>query len=195
MEQNVQVMAKKAWHIAKVLYFLLRKNISKRKLLLLELKYLATKRPKLTNHHKNYHHHRDAAYEFSCGNTPCHQNYFSFHHNHKRAHNNKSQGYYDPHHDRDEERELHAVNRVLDMMLTVGNGQINVGDVESSMFLNSPVLPGFGFGLSPMVRQLRVTDSPYLLQNCEDEGDMVDYRVDEAADEFIKRFYDQLKQQ
>ncbi|KAK9666076.1 hypothetical protein RND81_14G158700 [Saponaria officinalis] len=192
MEQNVQVIAKKAWHIAKVVYFLLRKNISKRKFLL-ELKYLATKRPKLTGkttyHHKN-HHNCGGAYEFSCSNTPSHQTYF----NHNKRGNKSKDYYYCPTiHARDGERELHAVNRVLDMMLTVGNGQNN-GDVESSLFSYSPVLPGFGFGRSPVVRELRVTDSPYALLN-NDEGEMIDYRVDEAADEFIKRFYDQLKQQ
>lgn len=49
------------------------------------------------------------------------------------------------------------------------------------------VLPGFG--KSPMVRQLRITDSPFPLK---DEGDS---QVDKAAEEFIKKFYKDLKLQ
>lgn len=51
------------------------------------------------------------------------------------------------------------------------------------------VLPGFG--KSPMVRQLRVTDSPFPLKDNEE----VDAQVDKAAEEFIKNFYKELKQQ
>ncbi|XP_074287691.1 uncharacterized protein LOC141612840 [Silene latifolia] len=138
------------------------------------------KRPKLTHHH----HHRDNAYEFSCSNTPCHFN--------KRAHKSHARNKIY----RDEEREFQAVNRVLDMMLNVSNNNSNARneDVEGSLFTCSPVLPGFGFGRSPMVRELRVTDSPYLVQSYED-GEMCNYHVDEAAEEFIKKFYDQLQQQ
>ncbi|KAF2285227.1 hypothetical protein GH714_039053 [Hevea brasiliensis] len=49
------------------------------------------------------------------------------------------------------------------------------------------VLPGFG--KSPIVRQLRITDSPFPLK---DEGDS---QVDKAAEEFIKKFYKDLKLQ
>jgi len=52
----------------------------------------------------------------------------------------------------------------------------------------SPTLPGFG--RSPMVRQLRVTDSPFPLRE-DDE----DNQVDKAAEDFINRFYSQLRKQ
>ncbi|KAI3761583.1 hypothetical protein L1987_52003 [Smallanthus sonchifolius] len=51
----------------------------------------------------------------------------------------------------------------------------------------SPALPGFG--RSPMVRQLRVTDSPFPLSNVGDS------HVDEAAEQFISRFYNDLRRQ
>ncbi|GFY98381.1 hypothetical protein Acr_12g0009220 [Actinidia rufa] len=52
-------------------------------------------------------------------------------------------------------------------------------------------LPGFGFGKSPAVRQLRITDSPFPVKD-EDGGDG---KVDKQADEFIKKFYKELKHQ
>jgi hypothetical protein len=42
-----------------------------------------------------------------------------------------------------------------------------------------------------MVRQLRVTDSPFPLQN----DDEKDNQVDKAAEDFINRFYSQLRKQ
>ena len=42
------------------------------------------------------------------------------------------------------------------------------------------------------VRQLRVTDSPFPLHESEDDKDN---QVDKAADEFIKRFYKELRRQ
>lgn len=52
----------------------------------------------------------------------------------------------------------------------------------------SPALPGFG--RSPMVRQLRITDSPFPLRDVDEDS-----HVDEAAEEFIMKFYKELKQQ
>ncbi|XP_075492486.1 uncharacterized protein LOC142530537 [Primulina tabacum] len=53
---------------------------------------------------------------------------------------------------------------------------------------DSPPLPGFG--PSPPVRQLRITDSPYPVRDFEEDN-----HVDEAADEFINKFYKDLKRQ
>ncbi|KAK1422487.1 hypothetical protein QVD17_25632 [Tagetes erecta] len=46
------------------------------------------------------------------------------------------------------------------------------------------------FGKSPMVRQLRITDSPFPLCNGEEDS-----YVDEAAEKFILKFYDDLRRQ
>ena len=53
----------------------------------------------------------------------------------------------------------------------------------------SPALPGFG--RSPMARQLRVTDSPFPLRDDDEKDD----QVDKAAEDFINRFYSQLRKQ
>ncbi|KAK9947800.1 hypothetical protein M0R45_003405 [Rubus argutus] len=53
----------------------------------------------------------------------------------------------------------------------------------------SPLVTLPGFGKSPMVRQLRITDSPFPIK----EGG--DSQVDKEAEEFIKKFYKNLKLQ
>ncbi|KAL8522475.1 hypothetical protein ACS0TY_012586 [Phlomoides rotata] len=53
----------------------------------------------------------------------------------------------------------------------------------------SPQLPGFG--PSPMVRKLRVTDSPFPLRDVWEDSHV----VDEAAEEFILKFYKDLRHQ
>ncbi|GKD31393.1 hypothetical protein Tco_1242171 [Tanacetum coccineum] len=45
------------------------------------------------------------------------------------------------------------------------------------------------FGKSPMVKQLRITDSPFALSNGDEDGN----QVDEAAEKFIMRFYNGLR--
>ena len=63
-------------------------------------------------------------------------------------------------------------------------------NINETMVEASPALPGFG--RSPMVRQLRVTDSPFPLMEAEEDRN---HQVDKAAEEFIKRFYKELKKQ
>lgn len=61
--------------------------------------------------------------------------------------------------------------------------------LNNDMVEASPLVSLPGFGKSPMVRQLRVTDSPFPLK---DDGDS---RVDKAAEDFINKFYKDLKLQ
>ncbi|URE43146.1 Avr9 Cf-9 rapidly elicited protein 146 [Musa troglodytarum] len=69
-----------------------------------------------------------------------------------------------------------------------------VFDAESSSVVASPSpAPMWGFGKSPAaVRQLRITDSPFPTR---DEDAEADGRVDQEAEEFIRRFYEQLRLQ
>ena len=179
MEHNVEGMAKKIWNIVRVAFYMLRKGICKRKILL-DLNIMM-KRGKLAGksirnlmfHH--HHHHSSATdlhyaasaasnpdeYEFSCSSTPIHRRYF----NKKKSHH----------------PDVEAVNKVLEMIMMSPNNSMAA----------SPILPALEFGRSPMVRQLRVTDSPFPLEDNPD-GDI---RVDQAAEDFINKFYSQLKQQ
>nr|GMC96235.1 uncharacterized protein LOC109193649 [Ipomoea batatas] len=57
---------------------------------------------------------------------------------------------------------------------------------------SSPLTGLPGFGRTPNVRQLRVTDSPFPLKDSEAE---MNSQVDMDAEEFIRKFYTQLNQQ
>ncbi|KAG8380008.1 hypothetical protein BUALT_Bualt07G0148900 [Buddleja alternifolia] len=178
MEQN---LAKKFWKIVKVVYFMLRKGISKGKLLA-DLSTMI-KRGKIAGkaamHNLMFHHHGGTninrrsdepqvtypvpldEYEFSCSNTPTF--HLPFHLNKRKR--------------------LHAPT------------QPNYGDLMAAaveMVNNeaaSPALPGFG--RTPKVRQLRITDSPFPLLGFNVE----ESQVDEAAEKFIMKFYKDLKRQ
>lgn len=174
MEQNLPIIAKKFLKIVKVLYFMLRKGISKGKILsdlsmLMKRGKIAGKAAihSLMSHH---HHHGVAAtttrhidYEFNCSNTPAHRGFHIPFHLNKRKH-------------------CHAPQQPTDEELMAAALEIFHSAAAS------PALPGFG--PSPMVRRLRITDSPFPLKNGEEDN-----HVDEAAEEFIMRFYKDLRQQ
>ncbi|KAE8655675.1 Casein kinase I protein isoform 1 [Hibiscus syriacus] len=81
-----------------------------------------------------------------------------------------------------EDDDIATVKAVIEML----NDNSNVG---GAVVAASPMLPGFG--QTPLVRQLRITDSPFPLRDA-GEGNGT---VDKAAEEFIKRFYEDLKLQ
>ncbi|KAK9666067.1 hypothetical protein RND81_14G157800 [Saponaria officinalis] len=190
MEQNTPSMAKKIWNIMRVAFFMLRKGICKRKILM-DLN-LVMKRSKIAGkalqnlmfHHHNHHHESiskvglddqskpQGEYEFSCSNTPLYRHYFT---------NKRSKNHHNKNYSIEDMKNIEDVNNVFDMMMLNSSDEIVAA---------SPVL---GLGFNPTVRQLRVTDSPFPLQSGENNNG--DKHVDEAADEFIKKFYSQLKQQ
>ncbi|XP_068336553.1 uncharacterized protein [Pyrus communis] len=201
MEQNnLPEIAKRIWSIVRVAFFMLRKGISKRKLLLdfnmmMKRGKLASKT--LSNlmfhshHHSHSHPHYSGAtssaaqreYEFSCSNTP---NY-PFHLRGKRCHDNNHHSLF---------KCTHALQTQDDEMATAGADTAvlemlnnEAVTVEAAAYVaTSPVLPGFG--KSPMVRQLRITDSPFPVREADEES-----HVDKAAEEFIEKFYKNLWQQ
>ncbi|KAK7251531.1 hypothetical protein RIF29_34820 [Crotalaria pallida] len=202
IEPSQPMVAKKLWNIVRVLFFMLRKGIAKSKItlefnLMLKRGKLAGKA--LVNSLMLHHHHLLAAfacrhhhdtnlsfispreYEFSCSNSPA----LPFHHPIKRKHHHHhhvSRFFKSSSCQYDDVSTLSAVQKVLEMLN-------NNEKVEASPMVTT--LPGFGFGKSPMVRQLRVTDSPFPLK---DDGDD-NSQVDMAAEEFIKRFYKELNLQ
>lgn len=192
MEPNLPGIAKRLWGIVRVMFFMLRKGISKRKLLL-DLNMMM-KRGKIAGKaigNLMFHHHSSSAarrsadghisfaapreYEFSCSNSPAYPYHFPFNFN-KRKHNHHnifSCVFQTPPTSDDDFTTVNAVKAVLEML----NSEVA-----------SPALPGFG--RSPMVRQLRITDSPFPLKDIDEDSE-----VDKAAEEFIERFYNDLKKQ
>ncbi|XP_073054027.1 uncharacterized protein [Primulina eburnea] len=183
MEPNLPIIAKKLWSRVRVLYFMLRKGISKGKLfsdlnMMIQRGKIAGK---AAIHNLMFHHHLAAAsysgrrshdaggqleYEFSCSNSPAYPTFYlpSFHINKRKQYS-------------------HAPPPIDGDLLAAALEMINSAAA-------SPALPGFG--PSPMVRKLRITDSPFPLSDDRIDGDN---RVDEAAEEFIMKFYKDLKRQ
>jgi hypothetical protein len=197
MEPNVPpVIAKRIWSIVRVAFFMLRKGISKRKLMLdlnMMMKRGKVAGKAISNLMFHHHHHHDPdrhvsfsaprEYEFSCSNTP---NY-SFHINKRRHHNHN----HNTHHHSNFFACAHAPSILDDDVATVKAFNEVVLEMMNNegMVEASPALPGFG--RSPMVRQLRITDSPFPLRDIDEDS----VHVDKAAEEFIERFYKELRQQ
>ncbi|XP_050220336.1 uncharacterized protein LOC126670614 [Mercurialis annua] len=190
MESSTPDVAKKLWHIVRIAFFMLRKGIPKSRIMV-DLNLMLKRGNKLAGKtiYNLMHHHNNISslscrsndalnfispkeYEFSCSNSPA--SFYPFMNLHKKKHHGhlhfpKSYKY-------DDVSTVAAVQKMLEML--------NCHDqVEASPL----VMPGFG--KSPMVKQLRITDSPFPLK---DDGDG---QVDKAAEEFIKKFYKDLKSQ
>ena len=182
MEQNLPIITKKVWNMVRFAFFMLRKGICKKKILLNYLNLMMKKgmiasKVALNNlifHHYHHHHLRNPAsragpvenspyrYDVATATPPMT--------NKKNYQYKQGEVYYScmssPNFEANDDEDLEEIYKTMESMLPKKNS---------------------GF----MVRQVRVTDSPFPLQN---DG-FYDPRVDEAADEFIKRFYFKIKNQ
>lgn len=123
-------------------------------------------------------------YEFSCSNSPA----FPFHaraviHNKlQRKRNSYTNNLFNRFNAKSSSSrydDVSAVQKVLIDMLSTQSQQHEINSTTS-------FFPGFG--KSPIGRQLRITDSPFPL----DDVDGGDSHVDKAAEEFINKFYKDL---
>ncbi|XP_008791574.1 uncharacterized protein LOC103708427 [Phoenix dactylifera] len=201
------IVAKRLWHIVRAVYYMLRKGISKRKLLLWDLHHVLHRGKiagkalgnLMTFHHHHHHHHDGTAFafsrfscrsmdpnlsfynprevEFSCSDTPAYPSFFTA----KRKHRHRHDCY---------NHDVAAIAKAFEILNS------EVSDTESLMASPSPAPIWSSFGRSPaVVRQLRITDSPFPIREEEEEEEEADGQVDRAAEEFIKRFYEQLRLQ
>ncbi|KAK4343424.1 hypothetical protein RND71_036518 [Anisodus tanguticus] len=182
-----QFVAKKMWNIVRIVFYMLRKGMSKSIQIALQdmLKRGKIAGKAISNLMLHPHYssssftcksNNDVAmsfitrreYEFSCSNSPVFPLYFA--NKRRRNHRYKSE-------------EIAVVQKVFEMLNTTTTNY----EVAASPL----ALPGFG--KSPNnVRQLRVTDSPFPLKDSEENYNS---QVDKDAEEFIKKFYKDLKQQ
>ncbi|KAJ3693862.1 hypothetical protein LUZ60_009342 [Juncus effusus] len=193
---------KRIWHIIQAVYYILRKGLSKKKLvmdlqLLLKRGKLAGKSLThlLTFHHNGHPSSHSASsclslgsnlsfytakdVEFSCSNTPAESSFPSFHLPKRGKRHNK--------HDSFGEFDAETIAKAFQIL---NSGTTDV-DIAAALATPSPMLM-LGFGKSPaIIRQLRVTDSPFPIQ----EAGQSNGFVDKEADAFIKRFYEQLRHQ
>ncbi|XP_028778920.1 uncharacterized protein LOC114735401 [Neltuma alba] len=197
MESNLPVISKKVWSIVRVVFFMLRKGLTKPKLLM-DLN-LMLKRPgklagkaiaNLISHHHHCHHGGSAAshdvhlqfstaseYEFSCSNSPSYS-FFSKRHFSRHflacAHAPLTL-----------DDDAVVVNNALKVALEIIDDK-KCKDVAEA----SPALPRSG--PTQTARPVMVTDSPFPVQDGNDDGD---HRVDKAAEQFIERFFRELRKQ
>ncbi|KAL8230346.1 hypothetical protein R6Q57_000124 [Mikania cordata] len=179
MEQNLQILPKRVWRVLRLFYVMLREGIAKNKIWL-DLNFMM-KRAKiagkaLQNLLFNHHHHwaefavnRPSPHlspppgddQFSCTTSPSFS-LFPF--------QNK-------HHSGNQTHDVKAFNAAVMKAMEMIHSETA-----------SPALQGFG--RSPVVRQLRITDSPFPLSTGDEDN-----HVDEAAERFINRFYCDLRRQ
>ncbi|KAK1436860.1 hypothetical protein QVD17_02644 [Tagetes erecta] len=204
MDQNPPVLAKKVWSLIRIIFFTFKKTIFKTRLF--ADFNIMMKRGKLAGkslHNLLFHHHRNWAAtttshrhphhlpfpsppptddELSCTASP--QLPFSDHgHQHKKT-ENKSHAI------------PHAPSCKGDIDEIVIDEAVMIKAVESlvvkkkqyTQISRAAVSPGFG--KSPVVRQLRITDSPFPLSNGDGDG-----KVDEDAEMFILKFYNALSRE
>ncbi|KAF4390028.1 uncharacterized protein LOC115703935 [Cannabis sativa] len=223
IEASTSVVAKKLWNIVRVVFIMMRKGLSKSKIMV-EF-HMLMKRGKLAGkalaHNFILNHgaftsssassigggggfgcrSSDAVsfvspreYEFSCSNSPAapafNNLYKSLGHFNKRSSNKhyfakSSSSSASTKFDYDDVS--NTVNAVQKVLLEMYNMNHNNNNIDQA----SPLVTLPGFGKSPLgMRQLRITDSPFPLNY---EGG--DTQVDSKADDFIKRFYKNLKMQ
>ncbi|KAJ9559616.1 hypothetical protein OSB04_004776 [Centaurea solstitialis] len=192
MESRLPVMAKKVWSLVRVMFFTLKKGIAKRKFLLdLNMMMKHGKIAGKALHNLMFQRHHDWAasalhrhpqhlpfttspldeYEFSCSDTPPYPlSLFSKKHQNKRHRlttTNPSLAAMD---NCDDIITDHEFLKALDIMIT-----------NSTL---SPQLPGSRNIV--MVDPLRIKESPLVFN---DHAGSEDGQVDEAAERFIMRFY------
>ncbi|RAL41758.1 hypothetical protein DM860_008940 [Cuscuta australis] len=171
---NFPVVSKKFWRFVRTALSMLKEGmiVSKTKLML-DLNLLL-KRGKLAGksafHNLVLFHSTSAAggsklpkeyYEFSCSNSPACPG--------KKGKRRNGAAAFD---------EVQAANAVVKALEALHAAEAP-----------SPALPGFG--RTPVVRQLRVSDSPYPIREAEECGG----QVDAAAEAFISKFYNALRRQ
>ncbi|KAL0345185.1 UNVERIFIED_CONTAM: hypothetical protein Sradi_4349800 [Sesamum radiatum] len=177
IEKSPPEIAKKLWNIVRIVFYMMRKSLAKSKIML-DL-HMLLKRGKLAskaaigNLMLHHHHHYSA---LTCRSNDVATSFVSpreyeFSCSNSPAYRrNHVQRHHQPdHHD------LKVMHKVFDIL--------NRYDVVEA----SP-LPGFGH--SPVGRQLRVTDSPFPVKDPEEN-----HQVDRDCEEFIKKFYKDLKNQ
>ncbi|KAL8113813.1 uncharacterized protein LOC141665373 [Apium graveolens] len=188
MEEGGAIVAKKVWSMVRALYFMLRKEKSNTKLML-SIKMMM-KRGKLARKALNkfmlHHQAKDTVvdshqylssnvlpgeYIYSCTDTPL---FRLKSRSGSSSHRFFSCAYATPTLDDGDEMSVNiAVMKALEML-------------QSDEVAAASVHPGFG--RSPVVR---ITDSPYPIRQVHQE----DSCVNEAAEEFIQKFYKDLKKQ
>ena len=192
MESHAPIIAKKLWNVLRITFFMIRKGfISKRKLIMdmnLTMKKGKLLRKSLSNILSLHHHHQPKSvarggcgpqeYEFSCSNSP--NPYFSHLSRRHRPHFNFPCINH-PQVDGEEEGDVVEPNPVVLVPLTpeyAFNFKFDASDFAA------------GERKSPF--SVRISNYSAEDENVEDGGNG---QIDDEAEDFIRRFYEQLRVQ
>ncbi|KAJ9559683.1 hypothetical protein OSB04_004843 [Centaurea solstitialis] len=196
MDSRLPIMTKKVWSLVRAMFFMLKKGIAKRKFLL-DINMMM-KRGKIVGKALNnlmFHHHHNweasalhrypqhlsfttsppGEYEFSCSETPSYPlSIFSKKHQnkcHRLANTDAPLAVMD---DRDDIITDSELLKTLDTMIT-------------NSILSPPLSRSRN---TPMVDPLKIKDSPLAFSDRDEDG-----QVDEAAENFIRRFYNDRRRE
>ncbi|KAK7315695.1 hypothetical protein VNO77_34263 [Canavalia gladiata] len=197
MEARSPVIAKKLWNVLRITFFMIRKGLVSKRKLIMDMNLMMKKgkliRKSMSNFMSSHHHHHSKSlahggygiqeYEFSCSNSP---NPVFFHHMPKRKHHHFN---------------FPCINspEVIEEELEA--------DEEPKPVVLVPMTPEYTFNLrfdasdfapgdrkSPLLSPFSVRISNYSSEDENEEGG-VNGQVDDQAEDFIKRFYEQLRMQ
>nr|XP_043635937.1 uncharacterized protein LOC122607083 [Erigeron canadensis] len=181
MEKKSPLITKRIWKLVHVMFFMVKKRIAKTNILA-DLNMMISKRGKIAGkalqnlnnmfHHNNHNNANIAPsgdYEFSCRNTPPYP--LSLFSNHKKYHSKRDH----------------------DLSTTSPPLALDEDDCNDNMVINAAVLNVLNHMRTNGATSTppRITDSPFPETNGrEDNG-----RVDEAAQMFINRFYNDRRRE
>ncbi|XP_020259488.1 uncharacterized protein LOC109835935 [Asparagus officinalis] len=176
MELHSPRAAKRLWNLLRIAFFMMRKGLISKRKLLMDMN-LMMKRGKLMsknlgkNLHFHHHHHRTSSpfilqeYEFSCTNSP------------------------NPAFSHSKRRYFPCFNPIVED--ETPRAACTVPRIEYSP-LPSPLCFALSHDRSPFRSPFSVRISNF---SAEEESGCGDAQVDDEAEEFIKRFYEQLRAQ
>ncbi|KAJ6361546.1 hypothetical protein OIU78_002056 [Salix suchowensis] len=194
MEASPPLIAKKASNILRLIFLMIQKGMLKSKLML-DLHFLMSRgkilRKALNDIIVQQHStlsciSRDVhmsfisprEYEFSCSGSPAYK-FYSYKQPYYQARRRKLHAHY-------KHTRIHApsLGSTDDLASSICAGD---GTAEGSPLVGSS---GWFGTWSPMVRQVRITDSPFTMRDADE-----DCHVDKEAEKFIEMFYKELRSQ
>ncbi|CAM8949900.1 hypothetical protein QQ045_024778 [Rhodiola kirilowii] len=164
----INSISKKLWKLLRLVLIGIRKSISRSSyrpiLKRVKIAAIILSSSSSNRHNKYPFAGPRLAYEFSCSNSPA---------THQWPHSPD-----DP-----SRRHFEEEDQII-----LGRSSMLMGHQQAAAAASSsPALPGFGFGRSPAVRQLRITDSPFPINYVAEN-----IHIDDDADKFIAKFYREL---
>ncbi|KAK9108652.1 hypothetical protein Syun_024663 [Stephania yunnanensis] len=211
------VVAKKLWNFLRIAYLMMRKGlISKRKLIIMDINLMMKSgkllRKTVTNliFHHHHHHGRNSRttrgglqeYEFSCSNSP---NPVFFHMSSSSSKRSKHHHSYfpciNPPLSSEIDHQHHKSSAVVNVNLLPKIDYSPEYQFNFRRFggTRTPKVMGIGAGekveVSPLLSPFSVRISNYSSEDDENNEIVGNSQIDDDAEEFITRFYEQLRMQ